>query len=315
MAVRTSRPVPQSGDAITDHLAIHRRVTAHEFPWDYGRGLELAMLRNCCVSSIADVLATSGEFRNRGHKRYDDTRILLHELVRNGYESEHGRQALRQINCAHRPYEISNADMLYVLSTFVFEPVRWIDRWAWRSMTEREKLAGFYFYRAIGSRLGVTGIPENYAEFEQFNQQYEREQFANTVNTRRLGAEVLDVYTSMYTRPVRPVVRRLWSARLDSNARAALGMPPTPHWAKLLNALTLHGHAGLERRAPKWCARTFARPDARSYPEGYRLCQVGPNASMSNVARTSATSGQSFSRSASRQHRRCSQHGQSRHSD
>lgn len=304
MAMSTSTLAPQSEDAITKHLAIHRRVTAREFPWDYGRGLELAMLRNCCVPSIADVLATGGEFRKRGHKRYDDTRILLRELVRNGYESEHGRQALRQINRAHRPYEISNDDMLYVLSTFVFEPVRWIDRWAWRSMTEREKLAGFHFYRAIGGRLGVTGIPESYTEFEQFNLQYEYKRFANTANTRRLGAEVLDVYVSMYGRPVRPAVRRLWSARLDSNARAALGISPTPHWAKLLNALILHGHAGLECRAPKWCAKAFARPDDRSYPEGYRLCQIGPNANTSTATRTSAASGQPFSRSASRQHRR-----------
>lgn len=290
MADSTSTAAPESDDPAEGHLAIHRRVTAHEFPWDYGRGLELAMLRSYCVPSIADVLAASGEFRDRGQKRYDDTRILLRELVRNGYNSRRGRQALRQINRAHRPYEITNEDMLYVLSTFIFEPVRWIDRWAWRSMTEREKLAGFHFYYSIGRRLGVTEIPESYVEFEEFNQEFERTRFACTANTRRLAAEILDVYASMYGRPIRPAIRKLWAARLDPHARTALGIPSAPHWARLLNALVLHGHAGLERMAPKWCAKTFARPDARSYPEGYRLCQIGPGASTTSAKRTPETS-------------------------
>jgi hypothetical protein len=33
---------------------------------------------------------------------------------------------------------ISNDDMLYTLSLFVLEPVRWVKRYEWREMTEME---------------------------------------------------------------------------------------------------------------------------------------------------------------------------------
>jgi hypothetical protein len=35
---------------------------------------------------------------------------------------------------SHRRFNINNKDYLYVLSTFVFEPVRWNERYGWRPM-------------------------------------------------------------------------------------------------------------------------------------------------------------------------------------
>lgn len=276
---RAHRGVDAELDPVKDHLAIHRLVTAREFPWDYGRGLELAILRTCCVPSIARILVHSGEFRERGQKRYDDTRILLGELVRNGYDSTRGRQAIRQVNRAHRPFDIDREDMLYVLSTFVFEPTRWIERWAWRPLTATEKQASFHFYRAVGRRLGVAGIPEDLDEFERFNRDFERRNFAHTPQTRDGGADVLRLYAAMYWRPVRPVAAAVWRARLDEQALAALGIGGAPRWARLLNAVVLRAHATAERVAPAWTAAAFDRPDARTYPGypcGYHLSDIGP---------------------------------------
>jgi ER-bound oxygenase mpaB/B'/Rubber oxygenase, catalytic domain len=267
-------------DPEADHLEIHRRVTAEEFPWDYGRALEVAILRTCCVPSIAQVLAGSGEFHRRGQKRYDDTRILLGEVVHHGYDSERGRQAIRQVNQAHRHYDIADEDMLYVLSTFVFEPVRWIDRWAWRPMTTPERLAGFHFYRAVGRRLGMTAIPTDYAEFEAFNRDSERRRFATGADALQLGADLLGLYAAMYPAALRPAVARIWPARLDASMRAALGVPEPSRWARWLNAAILGCHATVDRAAPQWSAAVFARPMARSYPGypfGYRIRDIGPD--------------------------------------
>lgn len=258
---------------------IHRRVTAREFPWDYGRGLEVAMLHTFCVPSIAAVLTESGELRDRGPKRYDDTRILLGEVVRHGHDSERGRTAIRRINRAHRPYDITNADMLYVLSTFVLEPVRWIDRWARRPMTAAERLAGFEFYRELGRRLGVTGIPHEYAEFEDLNLEFERTRFAPTRQGHRLATDLLNVYASLYPAAVRAVAVDVWHARLGAPVRAALGLPGPSGPGRLLNHAVLRGHAALEHVAPNWCTAAFARPEARTfpgYPHGYDLNDIGP---------------------------------------
>ena len=42
--------------------------------------------------------------------------------------------ALRRMNQQHGTYPISNKEFLYVLTTFVFEPIRWMERFAWRPM-------------------------------------------------------------------------------------------------------------------------------------------------------------------------------------
>jgi hypothetical protein len=43
------------------------------------------------------------------------------------------------MNALHGRFRIANEDFLYVLSTFVFEPIRWNQRFGWRRMTEFEQ--------------------------------------------------------------------------------------------------------------------------------------------------------------------------------
>ena len=50
------------------------------------------------------------------------------EISKWGYDSERGREALRKMNRAHSRFDISNDDYLYVLSTFIYEPIRWMER-------------------------------------------------------------------------------------------------------------------------------------------------------------------------------------------
>ncbi|MDX2547311.1 oxygenase MpaB family protein [Streptomyces sp. WI04-05B] len=266
-------------DPKADHQTIHRISSDREFPWDYGRGLEVAIWRTCCVPRISQTLDGSSEFAQRAQKRYDDTRILLGEMVRGGYDSERGRQALRQINLAHRRFDIDNADMLYVLSTFVFEPVRWIDRWAWRRVSETERLAAFYFYTEIGRRMNIRDLPTDVDAFEEFNREYEREHFRPAPSNHRVGSHILRLYASWYPRPVSDVVAATLPCRLDTAAREALGMPEPPRWARALNSVGLKGHAAAERVAPASMARLMTRPTARTYPgypRGYRIADIGP---------------------------------------
>jgi hypothetical protein len=53
-----------------------------------------------------------------------------------------------------------------VLSSFIYEPIRWISRFSWRPMHEEERLALFYFWRAVGQRMHIHSIPRDYYEFE-----------------------------------------------------------------------------------------------------------------------------------------------------
>ena len=60
-----------------------------------------------------------------------------------------------------------------MLSTFIFEPIRWNARFGWRPMCETERLAMFHFWRAVGERMNIKDIPADYAAFERFNIDYE----------------------------------------------------------------------------------------------------------------------------------------------
>ena len=161
-------------DPVADHSRIVYLDTCYEFPWDTTRSLELALFRTFAVPSVAAVLDSSGEFGRAAQKRYDDTDLILSTIVEAGYDSDEGKRAIRQMNRIHGRFEISNEDFLYVLSSFVFEPIRWNARFGWRPLIEAEKLATFEFWREIGRRMAIKEIPESYAELERYNEEYER---------------------------------------------------------------------------------------------------------------------------------------------
>src|SRR5438128_3818420 len=161
-------------DPERDHQRIVFLSSCHDFPFDTTRSLEFALFRTFCVPSISALLDRTGEFRQRAQKRYDDTDIIVSELMEWGYTSERGRAALRRMNQLHNRFSIANEDLLYVLSTFIYEPIRWNARFGWRLMCTQERLAQFYFWREVGRRMNVKDLPDDYQEFERFNIDYER---------------------------------------------------------------------------------------------------------------------------------------------
>ena len=164
-------------DPERDHERIVFLSTCYDFPFDTTRALEFALFRTFCVPRIARLLDGTGEFRNRAQKRYDDTDIIVSELMEHGYSSERGSRALARMNAQHGRFKIANDDFRYVLSTFIYEPIRWNARFGWRQMCETERLAYFHFWRQVGERMGIKDIPADYAAFERYNIDYETTAF------------------------------------------------------------------------------------------------------------------------------------------
>lgn len=105
-----------------------RHAFDETFGWEVHWALELAIFHTFAVPGVSKILDQTGEFTHRGQKRYDDTVVLLREKGREGPASLQGRAAIR-MNWIHRPYHISNNDLVYVLATFIVIPVRWIGRY------------------------------------------------------------------------------------------------------------------------------------------------------------------------------------------
>ena len=149
----------------------HQRVAVPVHLVTSSRGrhsvLEIALYGTYCVPSISALLDRTGEFRERTQQRYDDTSLIVAEMCKWGYESGRGKEALERMNWAHGHFNISNDDFLYVLSTFIYEPVRWIDAFGWRPTCRNEQRAYYCFWREIGRRMGIRDIPDSYPAFQE----------------------------------------------------------------------------------------------------------------------------------------------------
>ena len=264
-------------DPVKDHQRIVFLSTCCEFPFDTTRALEFALFRSFCVPSISALLDRTGEFRERAQKRYDDTDLIVSELMERGYDSERGQRALLRMNQQHGRFKIANEDFLYVLSTFVYEPIRWNGRFGWRQMCEREKLAMFHFWREVGQRMGIRDIPADYVEFERYNIEYEQRHYRYTEANRRVGAATVELFANWFPRILRPLVRRAIHALLDDALVGGFGFPrPSPVMRRLvIGALRLR--AGLLRWLPaRRHPRLRTEMRHRSYPRGYRIEELGP---------------------------------------
>ena len=266
-------------DPVRDHQEIHRITAGFEFPWDYQRSLEFALFRTYCVPTISQLLQKTGEFEKRPQKRYDDTALLMAELVEHGYDSDRGRESLRTVNRMHHRYDIDNDDMLYVLSTFVYDPIQWIDRFGWRRLTPNERLATFLFYREVGIRMGIKNIPEDFSEFHRFKMNYERENFRYTEDNHRVGRYTLDLFCSWFPAPLRPLVAKGVYAMLDPMMLSAFGFQASPRWMTVAGERALVARSALVRwLPPRRTSKASCDPRNRSYPGypvGYRPSDLG----------------------------------------
>lgn len=266
-------------DPVVDAQTIHRITVGYEFPWDYERALELSLMRTYCVPSISAVLRRSGEFERRPQKRYDDTALLMAELLEHGYDSPRGHEALCAVNRMHSRHDISNEDMLYVLSTFIYDPLDWIDRFGWRRLHPKERLAAFHYYRGLGSRLGIRDIPESFQELQRFKSEYEQQRFRYSDDNNRIGTYTRDLFCSWFPRPLRPLAARGVYAMLDEEMSEAFGFPLGSARLRAAAETMLRGRGRVERWWPRRRRSRLTRDPHNhtypGYPDGYRPADLG----------------------------------------
>jgi hypothetical protein len=277
MACRSILDQIRALDPVHDYERIVFLSKCYDFAFDTPRALEFALYRTYAVPSISALLDRTGEFQHRAQKRYDDTDIIVSELMEWGYDSFRGRAALRRMNQIHGRFSIANDDFLYVLSTFVFEPIRWNARFGWRPLCEQERLAYFYFWRAVGGRMNIGAIPATYEELEQFNIAYERTHFRYSATNQRVAFATRELFLSWFPGLLRGLVRPAIHALLDDPLIEAFGFPRPGRSTRAFVTGVLKLRARLLRLLPAR-RRPFLRTESRqrTYPRGYRIEELGP---------------------------------------
>jgi len=142
-------------------------------------------------------LAKNGEFDNRVEKRYDDTDLIIREIIENDLKGERGQLSIKRLNYLHSMYPaITNHEFIYVLSVFILEPIRMVKVFGWRDFVENERLALFIVFRELGRDMGIHNIPPTLKDMFNYNIQYEDKFMKYEDSNHKCAIPVLKLYGS-----------------------------------------------------------------------------------------------------------------------
>lgn len=264
------------------------------FPLEILVGMELAQLRTFTIPSISKLLHATREYECHGVKRLDDTRAIMIEIFRYPARSIEQKEMVEHLNDIHSLYHIENDDYLYVLSTFMFDPWLFIDRYAFRTLMPHEKDAFFYLYRDLGGRMGVKDIPATREAMWQWRLQYEAEEQRYAKSNEAVAKGFLSAVRETFPAPMGRSAAELTLALLDDQAvLEALGLKAPPKVFQMAVREAMKRYAGLS---------TYINPFERSgveewpmiyenyptYPDGYERLELGPTRALEILRRQRA---------------------------
>ncbi|KAJ5180657.1 hypothetical protein N7492_003867 [Penicillium capsulatum] len=250
-------PTRESMAKMTDEDAfeIQKAVAQLEFPFMFIKSLQFALFRTYGIPTISSLLTKTSQFSNpeTSLKRYADTATLVQEMIGNSPTSQRAYVSLARTRFLHSGYRASGKilddDMLYTLALFALEPIHFIDKYEWRTLSDLERCAIGTFWKSIGDGLGVsydplpssTGFRDGIQWLEEigaWSEAYE----ARCMVPDRLNRMVADQTTAMLVymlpRVLHPVGLQFVSYMMDDRLRRAmLYEPPTAVCASIFSAL------------------------------------------------------------------------------
>ncbi|MBL4578377.1 MAG: DUF2236 domain-containing protein [Flavobacteriales bacterium] len=264
-------------DPVKDHQEIVFLLSCHAFSWDTERALEFGLFRTYAVPSISKLLSKTGEFKNRPQKRYDDTELIMYEMLENGYDSDRAKEAFKRLNGMHNSFNISNDDFLYVLTTFMYTPIYWVEKYGWRKLTQNERLSVFLFFREVGKRMNIKDIPDDYDTFEKFHHQYEQDNFRFSETNREIGIYTRNLILSFYLpKSLAFIGKPFVACFMDEQLIAAMGFRRPPKILKIIVKGIMNLRAGVVRYLPeRKSPRLGTQVKRATYPEGYEIDELG----------------------------------------
>lgn len=266
----------QGSDPEADYLLIHQLTLREEFPWDMRLAFNLAFNRSFALPRIAAHLVRTGRVLAEPRRRADDTGIIMYEILLHGFEHPRGRLALRLLNEAHRHVAAGNDDSVHVLAALVVVPMRWLQRYGWRSPAEQERQAAARYYREVGLRMGVRDIPDGYRAFEEWFDAYETAHLRHTPEAERIERVTRELLRGRIPKPLRGAADALIASLYDPPLRRAYAVPDPPAWARAGLHAALRARALLLRLAGPRTSPLFADGIVtKSYPDGYDLAKLG----------------------------------------
>ncbi|BCS21735.1 uncharacterized protein APUU_22167A [Aspergillus puulaauensis] len=214
----------------------------YEFPLVFLKSLQFALFKTYAIPTISSLLVATRMFSTpaSASKRYEDTTVLIGEFLFQDPRKSRTVEAISRMNYLHNPYikagKISNEDLLYTLSVFITEPVTWINKFEWRTLTDYEICALGTYWKSIGDAMGIEykgylkqeewkdGL-EFYEDIKDWAQHYEAKEMVPTATNKQTADELVPLLLYYIPRPLMPVAREAVGTLMGERLRWAMIYP------------------------------------------------------------------------------------------
>lgn len=227
-----------------DAMRIQQILSELEFPFTFEKSVQFALFRSYGIPTVSKLLVATSQFTepSTACKRYTDTALLISEFMAHEPLAHRTREAIGRMNYIHSHYrksgKILDDDMLYTISLFASEPVRWIDRYEWRKLEDFEKCAIGTFWKSVGDAMEIsweklasgTGGPDGtwkdglqfWEELTGWSLAYEKEYMRPDVNINKTAEETVTILLWGVPKALKPAGKHLVSALMDDRLRTAM---------------------------------------------------------------------------------------------
>lgn len=223
-----------------DAFLIQQKIGELEFPFTFEKALQFALFRTYGIPSISKLLVATTQLSDGATscKRYTDTEVLIREFVGHAPASARTLEAISRMNYIHSGYQksgkISNDDLLYTLSLFVAEPIRWIDRYEWRTLEAFEKCALGTFWKSLGDAMGISyenlsSANEGWVdglqwleEIVAWGEAYEKKYMVPDPSNKKTADQTVNILLWKVPKPLKPAGQKVVHALMDERLRKAM---------------------------------------------------------------------------------------------
>jgi hypothetical protein len=272
---------------LKDAHTIQLLLAELEFPTSFSISVFFALFKTYGIPSISKLLAATGQLSSptTASKRAADTGVIITEVVLNEPDSDRTIDGIARMNYLHGRYrkagKISNDDMLYTLSLFVLEPIRWTSKFEWRDVTDLERCAMGVYWKDLGEAMDISydrlassgsGWRDGLhwlEEVEAWSLTYEKGNMVPAESNETLARATFDIALFNFPGVLKPLGYHVATALLEPRLQTAMMLKaPPPSYTILLNTLVeirkfLLRHFFLPRPY-RWRAKWFTDPDPQT---------------------------------------------------
>ncbi|KAL8733566.1 MAG: hypothetical protein Q9166_001974 [cf. Caloplaca sp. 2 TL-2023] len=212
---------------VSTAFAIHDTLITLEFPFTFPTATTFALFKTYGIPSISSLLVKTNQLAGPplvSSKRYADTGALLLEAVLQPPGSDRSVEAIARINYLHDRHRskgaISDEDMLFTLSLFALEPMRWVRKYEWRELDQMEVCAVGTMWKYLGDALKVP--------YELLPGAYEERYIVPADSNNKLAEATLRIILCEVPAFFHGFTRNLFATVMEVRLRKAMLIPPPP---------------------------------------------------------------------------------------